>query len=396
VALTTRAFVLRRDLAVVPGGDPPPPPPPPDDFATRWAVPIILGAANMRVQTTGQRYCLRFVARATGTLQYVYLHVKTEPRGDAQSGNYGEGTTGRTHCTFYRTNADGTPDVAGGQLVAPDVFRIGINSEGLGGTVLDSAPARIDAYTVRVVAGFAVVKGVEYCLVIRNSDVSPTANNFSINNGNTRNPSGSDITAPGALGRNERSAAATDGYHDLDPRENIGWATNFPTGSNSGGTWTFPGGPYSAGSHVPSYIQIIDGVPYGQPHYGAIGSSTSDAQRFQGFPSNKTFTGLGFWVDGTHGGGTLNVYKNAALHQAVAVPSKGAYGVQTVTMNPLAVVPGDYVRVTGNFSALQIPRSFADSKFATVMGLGSSHRVYVESDTQRWAALTLLPGPYDN
>lgn len=189
-------------------------------------------AANISVNTAGERVMARWVAARTGTISTLYLRVKVENTAGCIFGGrtgYAAGTSGAFRATTYRVLPDGRPDTAAV----------------LGQTQFNPCQ-RQSGESVDIPLNIAVTKGQELATVVQNADGAPATNWFSTNHLYT------EAGVLGANGRNERDPNATDAHYGLDPREIVGYSTD------GGATWSLPGGPYGAPggkSFIASYIQ---------------------------------------------------------------------------------------------------------------------------------------------
>lgn len=336
---------------------PPPPPPPPPSVVE---VPFAGGAsaANIAINTAGERSAQRFVARRTGTLTKLHVRVKSSGSG------YAAGNTGRWTVSFHRTLASGLPDTSA-TLSTENFVPL---SRDVGGQI-------------ELSAGFAVTKGQEFWLIVRNSDSSPTVNWASTNFLFT----GFDLAMEGANGRNERNAGATDVFYGLDPRETTAWSTD------GGTTWAVPGGPYGANSgksFLPTYIQeYSDGVRVGQPYYYSLAAPDGISRMFYPGFRGTSINGIQTW-NSTSGSVRCVLYVNGVVRADVTLTGRGA---RRASFAAVAVPVGAQVRIDATQTGGVLRKLYADANWAGKMGLGTSYKWYLEGDPVRSVPVYPLP-----
>ena len=321
------------------------------------------GAANVAAKSRAAWVMTRWVARRTGTLETLYLRMKTEGSVDCYGRGrtgYAGGSTGTALVTTHPVLPDGRPDLS--VTLARDEF----NPCGRAG-LAESAPVRL---------GIAVAAGHEYVTIVRNVDPNPDVNYFSSNFLYTSTP------LVGANGRNERDASAADVFYGLDPREIVGYSRD------GGASWALPGGAY-AGGFVPTYIQrYADGSRSGQPYYWAEPASGVQSMVFPHIPAAWTITHLGLWARST--GVTTVVLLVDGVEKAAA--DLAGSGMLRASIAPTTAPAGSTVtvRTTGGIT---LSRLHADSAWKSVLGLGSSFTWYDGAKPDGDSAVTVYPLP---
>lgn len=324
-------------------------------------------AANISVNTAGERVMTRWVAARTGTISTLYLRVKVENTTGCIYGGrtgYAAGTSGAFRATTYRVLPDGRPDT-GAQLAQ----------------VQFTPCQRQSGESVDIPLNFAVTKGEEFATVVQNADGSPTTNWFSTNHLYT------EAGVQGANGRNERNPDASDAYYGLDPREIVGYSTD------GGATWSLPGGPYGAPggkSFIASYIQkYSDGAVAGQPYYWTAPVSGTVAMVYPNVPQSWTISELGAFTAGT---GSSAVILAVDGQERARVTLSGR-GMLRAPISPVTVAPGQTVKVTttAGSGGLNLEKMYADSVWAGIMGLSTSYRWYMEGSPQNAVPVYPLP-----
>jgi hypothetical protein len=338
--------------------------------------PVAAGssAANMPLSGSSKWVLTRWVARSTGTLRALHLRIEAGVSSCKPTGarGYGLGNGGSWRVTTHPVLSDGRPDTSR-TLSSFDVRPCQAST-----SVVD-----VGQGVARIPMQVAVTKGVEYATIVRNTDSLPAQNYTSVNFLYTS------TGIVGANGRNERSPLAADADYGLDPRELVGYS------SNGGLTWSLPGGPYGypAGRNfLPTYLQEYDtGRIVGQPYYYAAAASTLPRTMvFTNVSHAWTITQLGAFAL-RQGTGTLALTVNGT--RRAQVPVSGV-GMLRVPITPVAVAPGQTVKVTS--SGLSIQNIVADTAWGRLMGLHlSSKPWYVENEPNftHAAPVYALPAP---
>jgi hypothetical protein len=340
------------------------------------SAPLAAGtsAGNIKLSSSQTRVMVRWVARATGTLDALHLRIQADGAACRQSGKteYGLGDGGSWRVTTSPVLADGRPDDA--TTLRTDQLRP------------CQAPTRVVDLrqgVVRLPMGIAVKRGTEYATVIGNDDPDPANNYTSINFLFTS------FGLVGANGRNERSMDAQDAYYGLDPRELVGYSLD------SGRSWALPGGQYGARggrSFLPTYLQeYSDGQVTGQPYYYA--TTASSAKRTMAFRSLRrpwTIRALGTFTSYPTKG-TLVLTVDGHERARVALAGKG---MLRSPITPVTVPIGQTVEVTA--SGLTIQDVVADTAWGQLAGLlsdGAPWRLEGAANRSEAAPIYALPRP---
>ena len=323
--------------------------------------PVAAGtsAANIQLNANSKYVLVRWVARQTGTLRALHLRIQADGSSCLRNGRtgYGLGNGGTWRVTTHPVLADGRPDML------RTLSFTEVRPCTAGTAVVDVAQM-----VARIPTTIAVTKGVEYATVVRNTDLAAASNYTSANFLYTS------TGIVGANGRNERSALSTDVFYGLDPREIVGYSTNY------GATWLLPGGPYGlpgGRNFLPTYLQEYDaGKVLGQPYYYAGTASTAARTMvFPNVPRSWTIRELGAFTP-TQGSGTLTLTVNGVRRAHVGV--SGA-GMLRVAIPALTVAAGQTVKVTA--TGLNIANIVADTAWGRLMGLHLATKPwYVENE----------------
>jgi hypothetical protein len=323
------------------------------------------GSANFAMDSARKLALTRWVARRTGVLHTLYLHIKVEGSANCPYGGragYASGTTGVMRVTTHLVLPDGRPDM--GVALATDQFQPCARQ------VSESVAVRLD---------LSVVKGQEFATVVRNVDPDAAHNWFSQNFLYAANG------LVGANARNERNPAATDALYGLDPRELVGYS---PDG---GATWWLPGGPNTVAKYIPSYIQqYADGSTAGQPYYSAAPLSGPVTMTYPKIAGPWTITQLGAYTYAP-GSSTVRLLVNGVQRASARLSGTGMLSAPITAVTAPA---GSTVQVatTAGPSGLALRKMYSDTIWAGLMGLGTAAPFYLEGDPERAATVYALPG----
>lgn len=347
-------------------GADPRPSEPPATGPVRATAPLAAGDSSANIPLNSRRAMVvtRWVARRTGVVARLYLHVKVEGSTSCPFGGrsgYAHGTAGIMRVTTHPVLRDGRPDLR--RTLARDEF----------------APCRRQqGESVATKAGIRVRRGQELATVVRNVDRDPARNWFS------QNFLYAARGLVGANARNERRAGAGDAEYGLDPRELVGYS---PDGGRS---WFLPGGPNRVKKYIPAYIQqYADGSTTGQPYYSATTIEGPVTMTFAKRRAPWTIRELGAYTSGS-GASTVQLLVDGKVRASARLSGTG---MLRAPIKPVTAPRGSLVQVqtTAGPGGLALRKVYADAAWASLMKLGRGAPFFLAQDPATAATVFPLP-----
>jgi hypothetical protein len=323
--------------------------------ASADGIPFAAGdsSANIPLKASNRWIANRWVADETGTIQKLYLRVRTAGATgctDDPGTGYGAGSGGTWLVTTHPVTAAGTPRL--GTVLASDVV---------------SPCGEKDGNSVGVDLGIRVTAGDVLATVVRNIDPSPGVNFAS------QNFLYASQGLVGANARNELGGSATDLYYGLEPREVVGYS------SDGGLTWSMPGGPYPASvggrAFIPTFIeQYATGTTAGQPFYS---SHLYDEPITMVYRVRKAtrITALGAYTSGP-GSAAVTMSVDGSARRTATLSGTGHLEQR---VDSITVEPGDEVELSTRAGAggLAIRQNYAGAVWARIAVLGTRRDSYL-------------------